>query len=118
MRFALFASLLLAAATSASVIRREESALDVKLSAVDNTKIKAVITNKGSSGFELLNKGTILDNQHIEKVAVNGEGTRNFIFSLLHLQDSITARHCSGWRLAIISYTVITMNVIDYLYIP
>jgi hypothetical protein len=63
----------LAATVSATAIRRDAAGLDIQLSAEGNTMVKAVITNKNSIAVELLNKGTILDAGHVEKVSVSSQ---------------------------------------------
>jgi deuterolysin len=75
-----FAIATMAALVSSTAIRLERRALalDVKLSAQGNTLVKAVITNTGSSGINLLNKGTFLDNAAVEKVTVSSDGKSHF----------------------------------------
>ena len=64
----------LAAAVTASVIPRDVKGLDIELSAEGNTMIKMLIHNKNDMDIQLLNKGTILDEDHVEKVLVSSEG--------------------------------------------
>jgi hypothetical protein len=71
----------LTAAVSATAIRRDAAGLDIQLTAEGNTIVKAVITNKNPLAVELLNKGTILDAGHVEKVSVSSQG--KFAFASL-----------------------------------
>lgn len=63
----------LAALAGASVIPRDGAGLDIQLTAEGNTMIKAVITNKNSVDVQLLNQGTILDSDAVEKVVVSSD---------------------------------------------
>lgn len=74
------ASILVAAGlATASVIPRDGAGLDIQLTAEGNTMIKAVITNKNSVDVSILNKGTILDPDAVEKVVVaNADGAVPF----------------------------------------
>ncbi|KAF2432834.1 hypothetical protein EJ08DRAFT_116987 [Tothia fuscella] len=50
--------------------------LDVVLSSVGNTILKATITNRGSKDLNLFNKGTFLDSGAVEKVSVSSSAGR------------------------------------------
>ncbi|KAE9961704.1 hypothetical protein BLS_001490 [Venturia inaequalis] len=68
-----FAIISLAALVSSTAIKHDlkrAPALDVKLSAIGNTLVKAAITNTGGCDINLLNKGTFLDKAAVEKVTV------------------------------------------------
>jgi deuterolysin len=66
---------LLAGLVSASAVpQKRNSGLDVKLTAVGNTKIKAIITNTGSTDFRLLTDGTLLDSAPVRKFHVSSSG--------------------------------------------
>ncbi|KAI9709513.1 MAG: hypothetical protein M1820_003273 [Bogoriella megaspora] len=89
---------LAATAASASVIHRRIPGLELSLEAADNTLIKATLTNTGSEAVNLLNKGTFLDNAHVQKVAVSGannsasfEGIRYRVSTTNLSEDSFTS---------------------------
>jgi deuterolysin len=52
-------------------LERRTSGLDIKIDVVDNTMVKAAITNTGSSTLRLLNEGTILDSAPVRKMRVS-----------------------------------------------
>lgn len=58
------------AAARALHIEKRDSSLEVKLSQVSNTLLKAIVKNVGSTDLNLFNKGNILDKAEIEKVKV------------------------------------------------
>jgi hypothetical protein len=62
------------AAGSAMSQKLNHDGLDIKIVAVGNTEIKAVITNKGLTGLRLLKEGTILDRMPVEKFHVHAVG--------------------------------------------
>jgi deuterolysin len=53
---------------------RDASALDVKIERLGNSKIKAVVSNRGASALNVLKTGTVLDNGGVEKVHVYSKG--------------------------------------------
>jgi hypothetical protein len=59
-------------------------ALDVKLTAIGNTKIKVVITNTGSSSYRLLADGTFLDRAPVKKFHVSTSSMYLIARSFLH----------------------------------
>lgn len=72
----------LAVAVSAKAVKRDAAGLDIQLTSAGNTLVKAVITNKNSIGVALLNKGTILDPAHVEKITVSGNS--KFCFDAIY----------------------------------
>lgn len=67
---------LAAPAVSYSINRlpKRDSGLEVALSAVGNTEIKAVVTNKGDSKVSLLNFNSVLDSAPVHKVSIQKNG--------------------------------------------
>ncbi|KIW03543.1 uncharacterized protein PV09_05304 [Verruconis gallopava] len=61
------------ALANAAAVPRDATELDVVLTSVGNTMVKAVITNKNLNAVQLLNKGTILDPGHVEKVSISSD---------------------------------------------
>ncbi|WEW60289.1 ammonium transporter [Emydomyces testavorans] len=57
-----------------SRLPRTESGLDVQLTAMGNTRLKAVITNKGNQQLNLLKYNTFLDEAPIPKVGIYKDG--------------------------------------------
>ena len=70
---ALTLSALLSVASSSVVdLDRRDSPLALSLTVVGNTKVKAKLSNTGSSDLKVLSKGTFLDKAPVEKVRVFG----------------------------------------------
>lgn len=73
-QFALATTLAALVSSKAIKLEKRAPALDVKLSALGNTLVRATVTNTGSSAINLLNKGTFLDYGAVEKVTVSSDG--------------------------------------------
>lgn len=58
---------------------KEEAALDVKLTNIGNTRIKATITNKVDRPLNLLKYNTFFDDGPTEKVGIFKDGTDTFV---------------------------------------
>lgn len=67
-----FTALALASLASAAAVNSKEAVnpLSVNITPLGNTVVKAVITNSGSKGLNVLNKGTILDTVPVNKFKV------------------------------------------------
>lgn len=67
---------LAAPALSYSINRlpKRDSGLEVVLSSVGNTEVKAVVTNKGESKVSLLNFNSVLDSAPVHKVSIQKNG--------------------------------------------
>ncbi|TQN64713.1 Neutral protease 2-like protein [Colletotrichum shisoi] len=78
MKFSIGVSLLatLASAVNVDMAKRDTSPLDVKLEAVGNSGVKAVLTNTGDSDIKLFKTGTFLDSAPVEKVEVFAAGNK------------------------------------------
>ena len=69
-------TLLLAAAATAAVLPHTTPSIAVHLAHVDNTLVRATITNTGAQALRLLQRGTILDPHPVRKVDVHtADGT-------------------------------------------
>ncbi|KAI9712316.1 MAG: hypothetical protein M1820_001529 [Bogoriella megaspora] len=60
----------LASCVNASVLYRRVSGLELTLASESNTVVKATLKNTGTEALNLLNKGTFLDSEHVQKVDV------------------------------------------------
>lgn len=60
----------LAALANAAAVKRA-SPLQVKIEQVNNSEVKASITNTGSTSLKVLKAGSILDNSPIEKAQIS-----------------------------------------------
>ncbi|OLN92293.1 Neutral protease 2-like protein 1 [Colletotrichum chlorophyti] len=78
MKFSIGVSLLatLASAVNVDMAKRDTSPLDVKLEAVGNSGVKAVLKNTGDSAIKLFKTGTFLDESPVEKVEVFAAGNK------------------------------------------
>lgn len=76
MRFSILSTAALAFAQSAfaAPAQAEASALDVQLSQVDNTHIKAVVTNTGNQELKFVHLNFFKDNAPVQKVKVHKDG--------------------------------------------
>lgn len=64
----------LASSTAIDVTRRD-TPLEVELTSVGNSKVKAALTNTGAVAYNLMYKGSFLDNTApVEKFVVSGMG--------------------------------------------
>jgi deuterolysin len=63
---------------------RRSTGLSVELSAVDDTQVKAVLTNTGAESVSLLNFGTFMDSKPVQKVDVykNGSFKLSYLYPL------------------------------------
>src|SRR4051812_7101994 len=73
MKFA--TSLLFAGAATAAIVPRTAPAIAVHLAPVDDTQVRATITNTGTQPLRLLKRGTILDPHPVRKLDVHADGT-------------------------------------------
>ncbi|KAM3490406.1 hypothetical protein MY3957_006279 [Beauveria namnaoensis] len=74
MRFFTLAAALTSVATAAPSAAR--SALDVKIESAGNSgQVKATITNTGKDNLKIFRHGTIFDNAHTEKAAIEAKGS-------------------------------------------
>ena len=72
MKFILSVSALVAVASAASVnLNKRASPLTLTLSHVDGAVVKADLTNTGSTGYNLLFSGTILDDRPTDDLVVS-----------------------------------------------
>lgn len=55
-------------------IGKRDSGLEVTLTAIENAVFKAVVKNVGSTGLNLLAKGTLFDTAPVEKLIVTDGG--------------------------------------------
>ncbi|KAM3524971.1 hypothetical protein NHJ13051_004272 [Beauveria bassiana] len=86
MRFFTLAAALTSVATAAPSAAR--SALDVKIESAGNSgQVKATITNTGKDNLKIFRHGTIFDNAHTEKAAIEAKGS-NVEFQGLRLRLS------------------------------
>lgn len=71
-------SQLIALATTASCtvidLDKRASPLDVTLTPLGNTKVKAAVTNNGDVSYNLFYKGTFLDEAPVDKLHVTSAG--------------------------------------------
>ena len=61
----------LASSTAINLAKRD-SPLELSLTMIGNTKVKATLSNTGSTDLKVLKKGTFLDSAPVEKVKVYG----------------------------------------------
>jgi deuterolysin len=81
MKITLSQFLALAATANCAAINLETRAtpLDVKLTSLGNSKVKAEITNNGASSYNLFYKGTFLDTEApVDKFHVSTSGSLSF----------------------------------------
>jgi len=75
-------SQLLALATTASCtvvnLEARDTPLDVKLTSIGHSKVKAVVTNNGEASYNLFYKGTFLDTAPVDKFHVSTAGKSSF----------------------------------------
>ncbi|KAF1736007.1 Neutral protease 2 [Beauveria bassiana] len=92
MRFFTLAAALTSVATAAPSAAR--SALDVKIESAGNSgQVKATITNTGKDNLQIFRHGTIFDDAHTEKAAIEANATSTFksvevSFHLIETHDS------------------------------
>lgn len=86
--------LTLATLATASVLtqKRIHDGLDIKIVAVGNTEVKAIITNIGATALRLLKEGTILDQAPVEKFHVHSVNTLSKLHLNLGLWAALTSR--------------------------
>ena len=73
MKFLAGLSLLASLASAMSVdLSQRNGPLDVKIEVVDNTNVKATITNTGNETLKVLKTGSILDTAAVEKTRIFG----------------------------------------------
>ena len=74
MKFAAGLALASLAAAAPAVQKRGPTPLDVKLEMLDNSKVKAIVTNNGKNNLKVLKTGTFLDTVAVEKAQVFSNG--------------------------------------------
>lgn len=75
MKYSLFCTAALASLVSSTALdlTKRDSPLQVELTPVSNSKVKAAVTNTGASGYNLLYKGSFLDTSTpANKLSVSG----------------------------------------------
>ncbi|KAH8711576.1 Neutral protease 2 [Beauveria bassiana] len=101
MRFFTLAAALTSVATAAPSAAR--SALDVKIESAGNSgQVKATITNTGKDNLQIFRHGTIFDDAHTEKAAIEANATSTFKVPRLRLStdnltDSDFQKIDAGW---------------------
>lgn len=80
MKITLSQLLALAATANCAAFSLEarDTPLDVQLTSLGNSKVKAVVTNKGDSSYNLFYKGTFLDTAPVDKFHVSTAGKSSF----------------------------------------
>lgn len=72
MKFTLATAAALVATTAASPLDRRATPLEATLIQIDNTLVRVALTNTGSTAYNLLAGGTILDDAPVDKLYVTG----------------------------------------------
>lgn len=80
MKFTLATAAALVATTAASPLDRRATPLEATLTQIDNTLVRVALTNTGSTAYNLLAGGTILDDAPVDKLYVTGgNATATFV---------------------------------------
>ncbi|KAI0420338.1 neutral protease [Xylaria grammica] len=99
MKFAAAVSALATVASAATInVGKSASPLDVKITMVGNTGVKASITNTGSEDLKVFKTGSFFDNSPTEKVKVT-QGKSNVAFSGVRLRVKKTGLKESSFQL-------------------
>lgn len=78
MKYSFFCTAALASLVSSTAIEftKRDSSLQVELTPVGNSKVKASVTNVGSQGYNLLYKGSFLDEAPVDKLTVSSAANK------------------------------------------
>ena len=85
-------ALAFAGVSSAAAVNTNASPVSVSLSSMEDTTVKAVVTNNGDKGYNIMHKGTILDTVPVNKFKIT-KGADKAPFHGIRLRMGTTAFH-------------------------
>ncbi len=91
-----FSAIALAGLASAAAVNSNASPVSVSLSSMGDTTVKAVITNNGDKGYNIMHKGTILDHVPVNKFQVT-KGAEMASFHGIKLRMGTTGFHADDF---------------------